>query len=571
MIPARIIAPMFGVFAIIAAWLAPVHAATTLLPNGEQCFQATTGINGMVGLLGSITGGSGYVNGTYSNVALTGGVGSGATANITVAAGAVSSLTIVSPGINYVVGNALSATAASLGGSGAGFSVPVSSISINSSLAGGSVNMYLPATTTPKATWKDSGQATLNTNPIILDANGCAIIYGTGTYRQQVLDSLGNLVFDQLTTDTSAFNSTFWAGTASGTPNAITVTYPGFNATDGTIINFTALNTNTGPTTINPSGFGAITVLKATTAGSVALTGSEIIAGNPVSVEYRSSGNSFTLLTTVIQSASGAQAPLCGASGLKITNGAVPASQIAITANSLVMVNSSGLTINRSNVSLTLTITNGTVTSTANGMDGEAPGASTWIDVFAIDNGAAAASLGTAAAGFGLTPNMPSGYSYKCYLGAMFLNSGSVLLGSLQLGNKAQYVVGGSGITNANTLIMANGINGSTFSAASPTLVPVSVALFVPPTATSVRVSINASWQNKAVSNVLVAPNLAWGGAQNGPNGTNGSAWPCYVVGAQVNSQSCDMVLESTSIFYAASAAGGAVGILNWTDAVNAN
>jgi len=78
--------------------------------------------------LGAITGGSGYVNGSYANVTLTGGAGLGAKATIGVSGGAVTTVTITARGAAYLVGNALSATAASLGGTGAGFSIPVSAI-----------------------------------------------------------------------------------------------------------------------------------------------------------------------------------------------------------------------------------------------------------------------------------------------------------------------------------------------------------------------------------------------------------------------------------------------------------
>jgi hypothetical protein len=61
-------------------------------------------------------GGSAYTNGTYTNKALTGGAGTGATANITVAGGIVTSVVINGHGINYAVGNTLSASIA--GGSG---------------------------------------------------------------------------------------------------------------------------------------------------------------------------------------------------------------------------------------------------------------------------------------------------------------------------------------------------------------------------------------------------------------------------------------------------------------------
>jgi len=78
--------------------------------------------------LGAITGGTLYTNGTYTGVALTGGSGVNATANITVSGGAVTVVTIVNVGAGYVIGNVLSATAASIGGTGSGFSVPVSDI-----------------------------------------------------------------------------------------------------------------------------------------------------------------------------------------------------------------------------------------------------------------------------------------------------------------------------------------------------------------------------------------------------------------------------------------------------------
>ena len=85
-------------------------------------------IQGALKTLGTITGGSAYTNGTYYNIALTGGTGNSATANITVSGGAVAAVTINNPGCKYVVGNSLSALATDIGGTGAGFSVPVTVI-----------------------------------------------------------------------------------------------------------------------------------------------------------------------------------------------------------------------------------------------------------------------------------------------------------------------------------------------------------------------------------------------------------------------------------------------------------
>ncbi len=60
--------------------------------------------------------GSSYTNGTYNNTPLTGGTGTGATANITVAGNVVTSVVINGHGTGYAIGNTLSATIT--GGSG---------------------------------------------------------------------------------------------------------------------------------------------------------------------------------------------------------------------------------------------------------------------------------------------------------------------------------------------------------------------------------------------------------------------------------------------------------------------
>ena len=81
-----------------------------------------------VATLGAITGGSAYTTGTYFDVPLTGGSGSGALATITAAGGAVTAVTITNGGLQYGVANSLSAAATNIGGTGSGFSVLVASI-----------------------------------------------------------------------------------------------------------------------------------------------------------------------------------------------------------------------------------------------------------------------------------------------------------------------------------------------------------------------------------------------------------------------------------------------------------
>ena len=83
---------------------------------------------GLVLTLNTLVGGTLYTNGTYTNVTLTGGSGTGAKATIVVSGGSVTTVTVTTPGNGYVVGNTLSATAASIGGTGSGFSIKVATI-----------------------------------------------------------------------------------------------------------------------------------------------------------------------------------------------------------------------------------------------------------------------------------------------------------------------------------------------------------------------------------------------------------------------------------------------------------
>lgn len=72
--------------------------------------------------------------------------------------------------------------------------------------AAGTVDFYIPSTTTRKTTWKSSSETTgnQNTNPVLLDAGGFAVIYGDGQYRQVVKDADGNTIWDAITASTGS-------------------------------------------------------------------------------------------------------------------------------------------------------------------------------------------------------------------------------------------------------------------------------------------------------------------------------------------------------------------------------
>jgi hypothetical protein len=102
-------------------------------------------------------------------------------------------------------------------------------------LAGGFVYFYEPGTTTFKDTWQDIDLTVPNDNPVQLDASGRAQIWGNGIYRQIVTDSIGNLIWDGITS--TGFDPTTFTGInvaydlpvyMQGKPSAAEV-YPIFN------------------------------------------------------------------------------------------------------------------------------------------------------------------------------------------------------------------------------------------------------------------------------------------------------------------------------------------------------
>ena len=114
-----------GHFTFTAVYNAASESTTHVYP----IFENEGASLGVIGALGAVSGGAGYVNGIYHNVPLTGSAtGYGALANITVASGAVSNVSVTNQGKQYAVGDTVSASASALGGSGAGFSVPVSNV-----------------------------------------------------------------------------------------------------------------------------------------------------------------------------------------------------------------------------------------------------------------------------------------------------------------------------------------------------------------------------------------------------------------------------------------------------------
>ncbi len=66
----------------------------------------------------------------------------------------------------------------------------------NKPLAGGKVYTYEANSTNPKVTWSDEALTVQNTNPVLLDNEGTALIFFSGKYRFRIEDKYGVLIED---------------------------------------------------------------------------------------------------------------------------------------------------------------------------------------------------------------------------------------------------------------------------------------------------------------------------------------------------------------------------------------
>jgi hypothetical protein len=338
----------------------------------------------------------------------------------------------------------------------------------------------------------------------------------------------------------------------------------------------------TGTTTITSFGSTAVTstpIYYFTLAGAITLTynaTSLIIpgatdfvgaAGDSGAALYLGSGN-WRILSITRANGLGvlpSPTPLCGAIGFTMTNNAgTPSTSIDMAAEQAVMLNSAGVAISASSVAVTVN----TTTTGANALDTGTRANSTWYNFYLISNGTATAGLASLSA---TSPTMPSGYTYKCRLGAMRTDGSANFYRTLQIGAVTQYKV----VAGSNTLLpplIQNGTLG-TVSVTSPTLATITVkgsgSNVIPPTAGALFILARATGGG---AGVLVAPNTSWGGANNGPAGANGVIYPVYASSSTITlNQGAWIDLEATTIAAALDNANDKISILSWRDVVNAN
>lgn len=170
-------------------------------------------------------------------------------------------------------------------------------------LSGGLLFSYLATTTTKTATYTDSTGGTPNANPVILNFRGEADVW--------IEPNKGYKFVLALASDTDPPTNPIWSldnvrssqlitlygGVDSGVADAYVLTFTAnFTAyADGIVIYWIAGNTNTGASTINVNGLGAVNIINQDGSN---LTANQIIANQVIVIMYK--GGSFLLLSSGI-------------------------------------------------------------------------------------------------------------------------------------------------------------------------------------------------------------------------------------------------------------------------------
>lgn len=263
---------------------------------------------GVVTLPLSITAGSGYVNGTYTNVPMTGGSGSNAAATIIVSGGSVASVTFTNGGISYTQGNSLSASNTNLGGSGSGFSVTVNVGTGNSTYTGlyGSTNFGISPN-----------------RPIDVTTSICYAPYVGGGMALSGQSQDAN--YTPTTFDTTNLNSIISDEGSGNTSGAIALVD---QSVRGTLLNRVQTVTASGTTFTTPTAhnFGVGDLVRFTVSGGTTYSGLTPVdsSNNPQSPYY----------VTATSTTSCPGAVTCNFTVEQVTNGALTSTINAGTAGS---------------------------------------------------------------------------------------------------------------------------------------------------------------------------------------------------------------------------------------------
>lgn len=346
--------------------------------------------------------------------------------------------------------------------------------------------------------------------------------------------------------------------TATGT-NAITLTpntneyLPAAYANFQPVI-FAAAASSSGSVTIR---LGALAFVKLFMPSGLQAGSGDITSGALIIASFNSaldSGNGgfqvFNATTpSVIQ-------PVMGTfKNLVITNGGTPDTQVAVTADEVMLENAAGGTAKVGSFGSPISLTISTGSSGVNGLDTGSMANNTFYSVWVIYNGTTASGMISLQASANAV-TMPSGYTYRARVGWVRTGAASTNLHRItQRGNLAQYVVTAA----SQTVNMPKIVGGSSGDVTIPTWTATSTAAFVPSTAASILFSL----QGTASGTCMAAPNNSYGSASSTTNPPPVEVFApassaAYIVG--------EFLLESANIYYASNAANNSLWCRGWRD-----
>src|SRR5262249_40018737 len=100
-----------------------------------------------------------------------------------------------------------------------------------------------------------------------------------------------------------------------------------------------------------------------------------------------------------------------------------------------------------------------------------------------------------------------------------------------------------------------------------PTLVTASITSVVPTTASRIHVAASRNYKGAGFADVQVAPSQNYSGTNNGPEGSNGVQFPLHLAtGTGDVNIPVWLLIETTTLSWASTGNGGAIGCLGWED-----
>lgn len=301
--------------------------------------------------------------------------------------------------------------------------------------------MALTVTLTPGKTWAQS-----NDPLTIAKLNQTASPTFTITGTMQTSDIAAGAV-----TSAKATPGPYFYVASSFASNAYTATFSPAPASlsDGLELYFKAAGSNTGAATLNPNSLGAKAIRKRY---NLVLTPSDIRSGQIVGVRYDASNDWFQMITPTGNLAAPSVTGSFKNLLIKNTSGNED-TQMDITADALLLADTTGSTILVESLNVTANIAAGNVLT---GLDTGVEAGSTWYYLWVLSSGAAnscvlSTSSTTPDATF-LSNN--STYSFKALVGAIRNNASSNFIRSYQTGN--QVFIGEGVVLSSKAAAVAN-------------------------------------------------------------------------------------------------------------------